>query len=159
MRAPNDSLTDIERGILAEIEQAGVHVVHVEGGGDAPAYSYSIGLWHSFGQAEVMVFGLPAEVAEDLIQAIADEADEGKHFVADSKHTGLVEDYAVRFFAVGKAFYGEYLREALWAYEDEEFPAVQLVWPDKQGRWPWEDAAREGFRKSQPVLARMEPRA
>ena len=38
------------------------------------------------------------------------------------------------------------------AYDGEDFACVQLVWPDKQGRWPWDAAVREGFVAMQPVL-------
>lgn len=159
MRAPNDSLTPTERAILDEIEAAGVHVVHVGGDdGDDLEYSFSVGLWHSFGQPEVIVFGLEAEVAEDLIQTLTDECDAGKHFLADSKHDGLVHGFPVRFLAVPKGHYREYLGEAVWANEGDDFPAVQLVWPDKQGRWPWEPGVREGFSEGQPVLGRREPK-
>jgi hypothetical protein len=29
---------------------------------------------------------------------------------------------------------------------------VQLVWPDKEKRWPWQDGVRQGFRDVQPLL-------
>jgi hypothetical protein len=34
---------------------------------------------------------------------------------------------------------------------------VQLVWPDKQGRWPWQDDVRRGFAALQPLLDRLPP--
>lgn len=159
MRAIDDSLTETERQILVDVDANGLHVVHVEDEAGEPAYSFSIGLHESFGQAEVVVFGLPAAAAEALLEAIADDAADGKSFVADSRHEGLLQDYPVRFLAVPKAFYREYLGEAVWAYEGDGFPALQLVWPDKQGRWPWDPAVREGFRDSQPVLAKLAPPA
>ena len=58
-----------------------------------------------------------------------------------------------------EALHGAFLQKACWAYEGEEFPVVQLVWPDKQGRWPWEDGVRAGFRDAQPVLAMRPPLA
>lgn len=159
MRAIHDSLTESERTILDDIEAEGVHVVHVGGEGDDLEYSFSVGLWHSFEQPEVIVFGLPTEIAEDLIQAIADDASDGKLCLAGSQNDGLIQSVTVRFFEVPKPQYRDYLGEAVWAYENDDFPAVQLVWPDKQGRWPWEEDVREGFRDSQPVLGRSEPEA
>ena len=58
------------------------------------------------------------------------------------------------FRALPKAHFRAHLGAAIWAHEGEDFEAVQLVWPDKQGRWPWDDA-REGFRALQPVLERL----
>jgi hypothetical protein len=158
MRARTDDLSPAERQLLDAVETAGVHVVHVPRGGSpggtATDCSYSVGLWESFQQPEVVVFGLPAEVAGELIELIADEADEGHHFLDGTRHEGLLQEYPVRFVEVPKSHYAGSLAAACWAYEGDGFPAVQLVWPDKQGRWPWDPAAREGFAASQPVLGR-----
>lgn len=156
MRALDDSLTESERRILEDVAQFGVHVLHVPGDGEGPGFSFSIGLWHSFGQSEVIVFGLPPEVAHELINAVADEAEDGHQFADGTRHDGLLEHYPVSFCAVPKSCYRDYLGTAIWAYEGDDFPAVQLVWPDKQGRWPWQEGVREGFRSGQPVLGRLE---
>ena len=34
-----------------------------------------------------------------------------------------------------------------------EYPALQLIFPDREHRWPWDDAATASFRETQPVLA------
>ncbi len=156
MRTRSDDLMPNDRKLLDDIEEHGVHVVHVPGDDDVPQFSFSVGLWHSFEQPEVIVFGLPPDIAHELLNVVADEAGEGKSFLADSRHEGLLHNYPVRFFAVPKALYADFLGSARWAYEGDDFPAVQLVWPDKQGRWPWDAGVREVFRDSQPVLARRE---
>lgn len=154
MRASTDDLSPAERQLLADVETSGVHVAHAPASGILPEHTCSVGLWANFGQPEVVVFGLPAEVAGELIELLADEADEGHRFLDGTRHEGLLEDYPVRFVEVPKGRYAESLAAACWAYEGDDFPAVQLVWPDKQGRWPWDPSAREGFRAGQPVLGR-----
>ena len=94
------------------------------------------------------------QVILGCVNVIADEVSEGRQFLAGTKHEGILEGYPVRFFEVPKARYAEFLGSAMWAYEGDDFPAVQLVWPDKQGRWPWDPDARERFSTSQPVLGR-----
>jgi hypothetical protein len=154
MRARSDDLEPADRKLLDDIDEFGVHIVHVAEDGDAPGFSFTVGLWHSFQQAEVLVFGLPEEVAHDLLDSLADEAAEDKKFLPDTRHDGVLIGYPVRFVAVPKERYAERLGAAVWAYEGDGFPCVQLVWPDKQGRWPWENAVRDGFAESQPVLGR-----
>lgn len=156
MREPTAELSPQQRKVLDDIAEHGLHIVHVPDDDDGPGFSFTIGLWENFEQPEIIVFGLPGEVTEELLNAIADEADDGKRFAADSKHDGLLVDYPVRFFAVPKAAYRDYLGMACWAYEGDDFPCVQFVWPDKQGRWPWDEAVRDGFRDSQPVLAKQD---
>jgi len=154
MRARTDGLTPEQRQILDDVEEFGLHIVSVPEDGQAPGFSFSIGMWESFDHPEVVVFGLPDEVAVELLNGVADEVSEGKTFPAGTKHDGLLQDYPVQFVEVPNAAVREFLATAVWAYDGADFPAVQLVWPDKQGRWPWDAGVREGFRGMQPVLGR-----
>ena len=154
MRERTDDLAPADRKLFDDIDEFGVHIVHVPDDEGAPGFSFTVGLWHTFEQPEVVVFGLPEDVAHDLLNAIADDAAEDKKFLPGTRHEGVLVGYPVRFFDVPKDRYDDYLGSAVWAYEGSDFPCVQLVWPDKQGRWPWEPGARDGFAASQPVLGR-----
>jgi hypothetical protein len=155
MRERTDDLPPPDAKLFDDIDEYGVHIVHVPEDDDDPAYSFTVGLWHSFEQPEVVVFGLPEPVAHELLNSLADECSEDRKFLPDSRHDGVLVGYPVRFVAVPKQHYDGYLGSAVWAYEGDEFPCVQLVWPDKQGRWPWDNGVREGFADSQPVLGRL----
>lgn len=157
MRPITDELSAVERQALEDIAEYGVHIVHVPDSDSGPGFSFTIGLWHQFGQPEVIAFGLPEEVAHELLNAIADEADDGRTFRDGEKHDELLVGYPVRFVAVPPDARASYFGLAEWAYAGEPFECVQLVWPDKQGRWPWDDAVRDGFRTGQPVLGRQAP--
>jgi hypothetical protein len=154
MRARTDELSPEQCQVLDDIAEHGLHVVYVVEAGGRPDVAFSVGMWESFQQPEVIVFGLPEEVAVELINLVADEADAGHRFLDGTRHEGLLQDYPVRFVEVPKSRYGEYLAAATWAYDGSDFPVVQLVWPDKQGRWPWDPSARKGAAGSQPVLGR-----
>jgi Domain of unknown function (DUF4262) len=153
MREPAADHTPEQQQLLADIAESGVHIVHVETD-DGAGYAHTIGLWESFEQPEVIVFGLPEDVAVDLLETVADEASEERKFRAGEKADGLLIGYPARFFDVPKELVARLLPDAAWAYQEAEFPCVQLVWPDKQGRWPWEPGVREGFAAAQPVLGR-----
>jgi len=47
-----------------------------------------------------------------------------------------------------------HLGYASWFYQSlkQPFPALQLVWPDKQNRLPWEPGYDQRFSKKQPML-------
>ena len=154
MRPLTDELTPEERKMLTDVQEHGVHVLHVMEDDEGPGYSFSIGLHHQFGQPEVIVFGLPDDVAHELLNLVADEASEGRRFVAGSEHRDLLASYPVRFLAVPEHMHATFLGSALWAYDGEPFEVVQLVWPDKHGRWPWDAGVRSGFRELQPLLDR-----
>lgn len=161
MRQPDPSHSRSEAKVLEDVTEYGVHIVHVleDDEEEGARFSYTVGMWHSFRQPEVIVFGLPEAVAHDLLNVAADEAGNGAELTAGSRHDGFLEGYPVRFLAVEPADYPDYVGVGQWAYGDAEFPVVQLVYPDKQGRWPWDEATAAGFRATQPVLGRREPPA
>ncbi len=155
VRAPTTDLTPEQQEVLVDVAEQGVHVVHVpRNGSEGPSYSYTVGLWESFQQPEVVVFGMPEDVAQDLLDTLADDASEGRVFQAGERHEGLLVGYPVRFFATPPAMTASHFDVLPWAYEGADVPVIQLVWPDKQGRWPWEADVRDGFAEAQPVPGR-----
>src|SRR5262245_45695021 len=154
MRTPDDSTTPQQRALLADLASTGVHIAHEDKRGEQPAFAYTVGMWQTFGQPEVIVIGLDDEVAHDLLDNVAEQADAGRAFAAGQQHDGLVHGYPVRFLSVAAEQAAQWLPLVGWAYERSDVPCVQLVYPDKQGRWPWQPDVREGFRRIQPVLER-----
>ena len=158
MRERTAEQTAEEQKILAEIEETGISVVHMAEDAAGPCYSHSVGMWHSFEQPEVLLIGLEPKMAQALIDLVADEAAEGREFAAGTQCDDLLQGYPARICAVPRQCLPRYFERAMWAYQDGDFPAVQLVYPDKQGRWPWDPNVRDGFRDNQPVLEReIEP--
>jgi len=156
MREPDPNLTENEARVLADIGEYGVHIVHVLEGDQGHGFSYTVGLTCSFEHPEVIVFGLPEQIAHELLNAIADNASNGAQYVAGATADDLLHGYPVRMLGVAADDHGDYLGLAQWAYEGAEFEVVQLVYPDKQGRWPWDDSASKGFQDAQPVVGRRE---
>jgi hypothetical protein len=50
---------------------------------------------------------------------------------------------------------------AIWFYRSlsKPFPAMQLIWPDKQGHFPWEAGYDERFYRLQKALYEAPPTA
>ena len=153
MNGPGDELTDEQRRILTDIQADGLHVATTAESEDAPGYSLSLGLTHSFDHPEVIVFGLAPEVATDLINVVADEASGGRKFLPGSEVNDLLQSYPVRFTAVDGEHREQFFGTATWLYAERELAVVQLVYPDQQGRWPWDASSRDGFRANQPLLS------
>lgn len=152
MREATDDLSPELREILEDVRDHGLHVVYVPATDDAPEYAFTIGLWHAFEQPEVVVFGMPEEVAVELLETVADEVEDGRRFGGGERHEGLLVEYPVRFLELGGATIDERCALMRWAYEGAEVPAVQLAWPDRQGRWPWTPGVQKAFVEVQPVF-------
>ena len=152
MRLLTEDLSEAERKILIDVDEHGVHIVHVPGDDGGAEYSFSIGLWHSFAHPEVVVFGLPADVARELIDVIATEVSHERKFDAGVEADDLIEGYRAQFLAVPHACHERFFGLARWAYEGDEFRVVQLVYPDQRGMMPWAAGVSEGFLMAQPVI-------
>ena len=63
-------------------------------------------------------------------------------------------DYDVRFLTVDKGWYKDYFGYGHWFNQTWNFPALQIVWPDKQALFPWEENFNPDWKSGQPLLDR-----
>jgi hypothetical protein len=73
-------------------------------------------------------------------------------------------DLKVTCLEVDRRNLPEYFGTAIGYYQGADFPALQLLWPDKDNRFPWEEGFDEEYVRHQPLLDRnadfkfMEPK-
>ena len=149
MRKPKD---DHERKAIADVQTHGWHVLKVMEDNDGPAFAYTVGLYHSFGHPELIVVGLPLEVGHSVLNIAGESIRRGVQYSAGTKSEELLEDRACTFRRMPESQYRHYLGWDLWFYEGAAFPALQLIWADQEGRWPWETRVAPGARERQPVI-------
>ena len=70
---------------------------------------------------------------------------------------GILADRAVTFRTVARRHYPAYLGYGGWFHGGPRFPALQVVWPDAEGRFPWERWFSHALRDVQPLLSELEP--
>ena len=141
-----------EQKAIDDVRQHGLHIVHVLAEGELPEFSYTVGLYHTFEHPEVLLYGLPREGAHRILNDLADNLRTGQRYIAGETYSDLLKGYRCTFRTIPV---GQYLHLgwAVWFNEGPEFPAVQLVYPDRDGRWPWQDGVTDDFRRHQVVLA------
>ena len=142
-----------EQKAMDDVERYGLHIVHVLEDGDLPPFAYTVGLCHTFSHPEILVYGLPKTTAHNLLNHLADQLRKGKEFAAGEIYDDLIGNYRVTFRKVPQSQYRDHLGWAAWFNERPDFPALQLIYPDREGQWPWDKGASEGFRHQQVVLA------
>jgi hypothetical protein len=152
LAADKSQLEDDERKLVEDVGTFGWHVIAVEDDEEGPGFAYTIGLHHSFGHPEIIVFGLRMETLFQIVNTIGEAVKEGTKFEADHESDDVLDDYLVHFRAVEKELYGEYLGYAQWFYNGDGFPALQCVWPDSEGRYPWHPEIDAKFAERQPIL-------
>jgi Domain of unknown function (DUF4262) len=134
-------MTGGDAQMRADIATYGWHVVKVLEDDEGPAFAFTIGLWKRFEHPELIVFGLPLEIMHQMLYAAGLDYDD------------ILEGYSCTFRPVPRRRYEEYLGSARWYYESDDFPALQLIWPDREHRYPWATPAEAWIRTAQPVLA------
>jgi Domain of unknown function (DUF4262) len=149
VRAGSDEL---ERKVIAAVQDGGWYCMHVTEEGMQPPFSFSIGFYKTWRFPELIAIGLDHEVTAAAFNIIGDQLTAGRPIDLNSTNEDLFEGYACRFIEVSKAHYREYVGTALWYYEGSKFPLYQIVWPSKEGLYPWHPQASEDFRFRQPVL-------
>ncbi len=140
-----------EQKVVSDVQEYGWHVVLVAPDEAGPGFAFTIGLFHSFGHPEVILFGLPDKVAHAVLNLIGASVKSGHRFQAGQRSSDLFEQHESAFVTFPVAAYHDYLGYARWFYSGDEFPALQCVWPDGEGRFPWEPDSKEGCKERQPL--------
>jgi len=146
-RTRGDYLQEV---VLPRVASSGWLVQAVTGDRLHAPFSYTVGLT-GLGLPELVVTGLRARPAAVLLNGVAEHA----CHAAPPEHGEVVDlDDGTRLEAVDLPHPDAHLFVAQEVY-GAAVRAMQLVWADDRGRWPWERGHRGG-RGGQPVLG---PRA
>jgi Domain of unknown function (DUF4262) len=77
----------------------------------------------------------------------------GDRFPLRQSVEGILSNEPVFLFPVTQEASVLYLRSSDWFYRRIEFPAIQLVWADGSGPFPWEQEFDELLSTFQPDLS------
>jgi hypothetical protein len=136
------------------IDKFGLQVIMVNGSDYSPSFVYSIGLFETYNQPEIICFGLPQELGHEIINDIAELIKKGDTIKTNTNYDSIFKDSRAGFLSVDDRNIGDYFGEALNYYDKIKFPAVQLVWTDRNDKFPWEGDFEEEFLHDQPLLDR-----
>jgi len=140
----------IEEMILKQ----GFFLANFEADGYLPAFSYTIGLFEKCSHPEVLIMGLPVQTHAGLLESICEEIKTGITYEAGKSYSGILNEYDVQFLRIADEYLPSYFGFGREYYKYQPFPAIQLVWPDKKGKWPWDDSFNEDFLFCQKLLDR-----
>jgi hypothetical protein len=156
---PGEALDSSDLRLLADVSERGFHVLVVEPEDEAETttYAFSVGLFRSFDHPEVALFGLPPEHLADAIHRVGERVRGGTRLEHGAIADRLVEGRLAAFRTVAPRHYPAYLGYAVWYHGGPFFPALQCIWSDTEGRFPWAPWFPRGARNAQPMLFEPEP--
>jgi len=140
--------------VLANIEEYGWTVTKVAPGvGDeGDSFVYSTGLYFTFRNPEIVMFGLSLDKMHRIINLAGNQMKRGVNFLPDRDYSDLIEGYPCQFKIVDQSQYKAHLGFSIWFYEGYRFPALQCFSPDRNGFFPWQPECSPGIRQLQPLL-------
>lgn len=138
LSAPDSALDDSERRFVAGIREHGWFQTDVFAEGDRPGFSFTTGFWVTLGKPELIVFGFRSEIANGVFRGIFQDLAAGREFPVGSRTPDVFAGLDAFLLPMDPRQYADHLGWSLWFYGGEPFPCLQLAWPDRSGRFPWE---------------------
>jgi hypothetical protein len=136
------------------IVKYGLQVIMVSGSDYSPSFAYSIGLFETYNQPEIICFGLSDKLGHEIINDVADLMKSGERIKTYTNYGNIFDDSRAEFLPVDNRNIDDYFGTALNYYGTTKFPAIQLVWTDTNNKFPWEEDFEEKFLRTQPLLDR-----
>lgn len=141
-----------ERKIVDDVREHGWHVVNVLPERGLPGWAYTIGLYQTYRQPEVILFGLRGETMHGLLNNVGEKVQAGHEYVDEETDEELLTGYLCSFRKVLPKWYEQTVGFGRGFYGGSRFPLLQLFWPDRAGKFPWEPKCDDAIRNLQPRL-------
>lgn len=120
------------------IERDGVYLAFVPQPELLETCWYTIGLTEHR-HPELILFGLPPDISRSVLHAVAEEVIEGRRTCAAGQYADdVLEGHPVTFVAVTEPGRHLPLATRFYAGTGTATEALQIVWPDRYHRWPWQ---------------------
>jgi hypothetical protein len=130
------------RRIGETIERYGVHLEFVPQPTPLETCWYTIGLT-DHDHPELILFGLPPDLSRPALLAVAGDVIAGRRACVAGQRAGdVLEGHEVLFVAVTEPDRHLPVAARFYAGTGAAVAALQVVWPDRYHRWPWQTGTR-----------------
>ncbi len=117
-----------------------------------PGYTYTIGFETTYDHPEVVIFGLQPVMARGLIEMLAVHIDAGG-VIPDGMFVGLLDnDLPAAMLPVDMEEHAALFAGATRFHGRDDYRVCQFVWPDRNGKMPWDEGYDNRLRLAQPVI-------
>ena len=121
-----------------------------------PPFNYSCGLMTTFRHPELIVFGLESRELYAILAAMVADIRGGRSFAVPANYDGVLQGIPIAVRKVHPTQHELYLGYAMghctYTGNFGGLEAVQIFWPDKQGRFPFQANCDLDVYRSQPRL-------
>jgi hypothetical protein len=135
-----------DAGIVDNVRQYGWSSLMVAGPVD---FAYTVGLWHTFRRPELVMFGLTGNNMQLWLNACVERAGDAGWPAEGEEFHGVIEGFSTQLRAVDSSWHDALFGSANRFYSGHTVPVLQVVWPDRNGYWPWDEQATQSSRTRQ----------
>lgn len=140
-----------ERNFVRIIRKHGWHQMNVWADEGGPGFSYTTGFW-LLGFPEIVVFSMERENASGLLWNMFEEQKVGMTYPVGTPVRDILSNVPVCLFPIARRHYAEHLGWSRWFYGNDTFPCLHLVWPSRDGVFPWQTGFPSDLAGYQPDL-------
>ncbi len=138
----------------ADIEKFGWTVLLIEATDYLPSFAYTVGLWKNYQHPEIISFGLTTKTLHLILNDAGEIAKTGRTIEVGKNYDDFFENSNTQFVNVDSRNIADYFGQAINFYNSKEFPAIQLIWTDRNNKFPWDNEYESEFEFKQPLLDR-----
>ena len=128
-------LSETEERTILNIETFGCEVIQVQRSDAGPSWSYTVGIYDTCGQPEVITVGLYENTAHFLLNEATARLRNGVN-LNEGRHREMVGEVECVFRPVDPKWVKHLMGWATWFYDEVEFPVLQAIYPDRDNRFP-----------------------
>jgi hypothetical protein len=139
------------RQVGEAIHRSGVYLEFVPQPTPLETCWYTVGMT-THDQPELIVFGLPPDISRPVLRSVAHDVIAGRRTITAGQYADDVLDgHLVHFVAVTEPDRHLPVAAHFYSVTGNSVQALQIVWPDRYRRWPWQPGTRVD---DMPVLGR-----
>jgi hypothetical protein len=153
--APQTALDEQELSFVSKVKEHGWARTSVTGDNEGPGFSFTTGIWVNEGQPELLMFSMKGDIVRDVFWDLYRSAKTGVALPVGVRTDAVFANLPAYLFPVAKKHYANYLGWSRWFYAGDDFPCLHVVWPDRDGVFPWEPDFDDEFIADQPDLTEL----
>ena len=136
---PPEQMDAVDKKVAADVEQIGWSCIGVfpTHEGHSPPFNYTVGLPHSYQHPELLMMGMSNQQLHSCLAVAVQLIQGGTRFAADTYSTEVLVALRVAFVEVLDVHHEDYCLSMATRLQGE-IPALQMVWPDREDRFPWD---------------------
>jgi Domain of unknown function (DUF4262) len=154
MDSPQDDKFIDDDQLIHNIENYGWTVMLIEATEYLPSFAYTVGLWKNYNHPELISFGLTTKTLHSILNTGAELVTGGQYLQVGRDYDDFFENGISQFIQVDPGNLKDYFGYAISFNNTNDFPALQLVWTDRNNKFPWDKGFEEEFIFRQPLLDR-----